>query len=124
MARLRASQPTAGRARFAVPSPSDVLSSLGIGAPGRQQQQQGDGAAGLGDDVESLRRLPLSTGTGGCKVAARRGSGASGGITGVVTLRTGLLVAYLAALHLSLMVSMNNTTHCHHDAIVHGLPGH
>lgn len=126
-ARLQASR----RSRFAVPTASDVLGSLGIGSSGSRQQAQpdlhagnGPSNAGLTVDLESLQRLPLSSNAGGRKAAAARRSAAAGSGGGHVSIRTGLLVAYLVALHVSLMVSMNATTHCHHAAITSTLPGH
>ena len=131
IAALQARLQAGGRSRFAMPSASDVLGSLGIGSGGSQQQGQPDAPAGaaasgadLAADVESLRRLPLSNSAGGRKAGATRRAAAASGGGGHVSIRTGLLVADLVALHLSLMVSMNATTHCHHAAITHTLPGH
>lgn len=123
------SSPGSGRGRFVVATTSDVLLSLGIGSNKQQQKEEGsssgNGSAG-NLDLEMLRRLPLSSsagrrGSGGSAAGARRAAGTT---AGAVSLRTGILVAYLVVMHVALMMSMANHTHCHHAAAADTLPGH
>jgi hypothetical protein len=111
---------SAQSARLQAGSAPQLLSSLGIGTWPQQQPQAGTDA-----DLEALRRLPLTGGSGGAtrRAGGKRGVASLAGV-GVVPLRTMLLLGYGMLLHVALMVSLNQHTSCHHSAVADTLPGH
>jgi hypothetical protein len=69
-------------------------------------------------DLEMLRQLPLG-GSSQRRIGGKRGGG---GVAAAVSLRTWLLVCLGAVLQISLVLAINQHTHCHHTATAGGLP--
>lgn len=121
LAALRASSRGGhGPSRPAMPG-AQVLSSLGIGGGRRQGDGAAASAAERGQSLDLLARAPLS---GGASKRAPRRAAAGGAFS----LRTWVLAAYLAVLHISLLLSMHLTqashTQCSHTTASKLLPGH
>ncbi|KAL4858669.1 Gamma carbonic anhydrase 1 [Chlorella vulgaris] len=90
--------------RLNIPSTTtEVLASLGL-----QGARQREEEAAM--DLEMLRQLPLG-GSSQRRIGGKRGGG---GVAAAVSLRTWLLI--------SLVLAINQHTHCHHTATAGGLP--